>query len=91
MAGEYKDFDMTALNLTAVQDYSFYIALKASGQGIGEQVRARIIRFYQYHSKLKSKLWLLIETIWSDKNYKKLVMQFKVFIKPGFTFLLEQQ
>jgi hypothetical protein len=31
---------MTALNLTIVRDYSLYLALKSSGQGVGEQVRS---------------------------------------------------
>ena len=38
MAGQYKDFDMTGLNLTIVRDYSLYLALRSAGQGVGEQV-----------------------------------------------------
>ncbi len=39
MKGNYKDFDMTNLNLTIVRDYSLYMALKSAGQGVGEKVR----------------------------------------------------
>ncbi len=45
MKGNYKDFDMTNLNLTIVRDYSLYMALKSAGQGIGEKVRIHAFGF----------------------------------------------
>ncbi len=45
MKGNYKDFDMTNLNLTIVRDYSLYMALKSAGQGVGEKVRIHAFGF----------------------------------------------
>ena len=42
--GKYKDYDMSTLNITLVRDYSLYLALKSSGQGIGEEVRGTILQ-----------------------------------------------
>jgi hypothetical protein len=38
VGGDYKNYNMTALNLTIVRDYVFYLALKSAGQGVGEEV-----------------------------------------------------
>ncbi len=60
MKGNYKDFDMTNLNLTIVRDYSLYMALKSAGQGIGEKVRIHVsscslsVRDYNLYMSLKT-------------------------------------
>jgi hypothetical protein len=60
MKGNYKDFDMTNLNLTIVRDYSLYMALKSAGQGVGEKVRIHSsscslsVRDYNLYMALKS-------------------------------------
>ena len=40
MGGDYKNYNLTDLDLTIVRDYVYYLALKSAGQGIGEKVRS---------------------------------------------------
>ena len=37
--GRYKEFNMTGLKLSKARDFAIFLALKSSGQGIGEQVK----------------------------------------------------
>jgi hypothetical protein len=57
VGGDYKNYNMTALNLTIVRDYVFYLALKSAGQGVGEEVTTlatatTIYAVYQQYSHL---------------------------------------
>ena len=50
--GEYRDFDMTDLDLTNVRDYATYVALTANSQGKGGERAMATLR-----EKLGGKTW----------------------------------
>ena len=45
MAGKYKELDMSGLKLSKTRDYAVYLALKSSGQGIGEKVKKYFLHY----------------------------------------------